>query len=45
MTRCGVVEVDGVGFEDVGAAGCRRVDVFVEFSGVEWGVVIGADGV
>ena len=38
-----MVEVNGVGFEDVGAAGCRRVDVLVEFPGVEWGVVIVAD--
>ena len=44
LTRCRVAEVNGVGFEDIGAAGCSRVDVLVEFPGVEWGVVIVADG-
>ena len=39
-----MVEVNGLGFEDVGAAGCSRVDVLVEFPGVEWGVVIVAYG-
>ena len=44
LTRCRVVYVDGVGVEDVSAAGCSRVDVLVDFPGVEWGVVIVADG-
>ena len=44
LTRRGVVEVDRVSVEDVVAAGCRGVDVLVEFSGVEGGVVGVADG-
>ncbi len=44
LTRCRVVEVNGVGVEDVGAAGCSGVDDFVDFPGVESGVVIVADG-
>ena len=39
-----MVEVDGVCVEDVGAAGCSGVYVFVELPGVEWGVVVVADG-
>ena len=39
-----MVYVDGVGVEDVSAAGCSRVDVLVDFPGVEWGVVVVADG-
>ncbi len=39
-----VVEVDGVGLEDIGAVGCRGVDVFVGFAGVERCVVVIADG-
>ncbi len=39
-----MVDVDGVGVEDVSAAGCSRVDVLVDFPGVEWSVVVVADG-
>ena len=39
-----MVEVDGVGFEDVDAISCRGVDVFVDFAGVERCVVVIADG-
>jgi hypothetical protein len=39
-----MVEVDGVGLEDVAAVGCRGVDVFVDFAGVERCVVVIADG-
>ena len=39
-----VVEVDGFGLEDVGAVGCRGVDVLVDFACVEWCVVVIADG-
>jgi hypothetical protein len=44
LARCRVVEVNGVGVEDACAAGCGGVDVLVEFSCVEWGVVIVSDG-
>ena len=39
-----MVEVDGVGLEDVAAVGCRGVDVSVDFAGVERCVVVIADG-
>ena len=44
LTRRGMVEVDGVSVEDVVAVGCRGVDVLAEFSDVEGGVVVVADG-
>ena len=40
----GVVEVDGVSVEDVGAVGCCGIDVLVVFAGVERGIVVVADG-
>ncbi len=39
-----MVEVDGVGLEDVGSAGCSWVNVLVGLPGVEWCVVVFADG-
>ena len=39
-----MVEVYGFGFEDVVPVGCRGVDVFVEFAGVERSVIEIADG-
>ncbi len=39
-----MVEVDGVGIKYVVAICCRGVDVLVEFTGVEGGVVVTADG-
>ncbi len=39
-----MIEVDGVSVENFVAIGCRRVDVFVDFAGVEWGVMVVADG-
>ena len=39
-----MVDVDGVGVKDACAAGCSGVDVLVDFPGVEWGVVVVADG-
>ena len=39
-----MVEVDGVGFEDVATVGCRGLDVLVDLTGVEWRVVVIADG-
>ena len=39
-----MVEVDGVGVEDVVAICCQGVDVLVEFAGIEGGVVVAADG-
>ncbi len=44
MARCGVVEVDRVRLQDVGAVGRGRVDFFVDLSGVERCVVVVADG-
>jgi hypothetical protein len=38
-----MVDVDGVGLENVVAVGCRGVDVFVDFSGVERCVVVTPD--
>ncbi len=39
-----MVEVDGVSLEDVEAAGRSRVDILVDFPGVEWCGVVIADG-
>ena len=39
-----MVEVDGVGFENIAAIGCRGVDVFVDLAGVKRCVVVIADG-
>ena len=39
-----MVEVNGVGLKNVGAAGRSRVDVLVDLPGVEWCVVVVADG-
>jgi hypothetical protein len=39
-----MVEVNGVGFEDVATVGCRGEDVLFEFTGVERCVVVIADG-
>ena len=44
MTRRRVVEVDRVDVEVVVAVGCSRVDVLVDFVGIEWGVVVIAGG-
>ncbi len=38
-----MVEVDGVGVKNVVAVGCHGVDVFVDFTGVEGGVMVVAD--
>ena len=40
----GMVLVYGVGLEDVVAVGCRGVDIFVEFAGVDRSVMEIADG-
>ena len=40
----GAVEVDGVSVETVDADGYRGVEIFVDFAGVEWGVVVIAHG-
>ncbi len=40
----GMVEVYGFHLEDVAAVGCRGLDVFVEFAGVERSVMEIADG-
>ena len=39
-----MVEVNGISLEDVGAVGCCRIDVLVDFAGVEWCVVVVAYG-
>ena len=39
-----MVEVNGVGLENVGAAGRSRVNVLVDLPGVEWCVVVFTDG-
>jgi hypothetical protein len=39
-----VVEVDGVKVKNVVAIGCRGVEVFVDFAGVERGAMVVADG-
>ena len=39
-----MVKVDGVSLEDVVAIHCSRVNILVESTGVERGVVIVADG-
>ena len=39
-----MVEVDEVSVENVAAVGCSGVDVYVNFAGVEWGVVVITDG-
>jgi hypothetical protein len=39
-----VVDVDGVGLQNVVAIGCRGVDVFVDLAGVKRRVVVIADG-
>ena len=39
-----MVEAYGVGLENVVAVGCRGVDIFVDFAGVERCVVVIADG-
>ena len=39
-----MVEVDGVGLEDVVAVCCRGIYILVEFAGVERGVVKVVDG-
>ena len=39
-----MVEVYGVGLENVVAVGCCGVEVFVDFSGVERCVMVIADG-
>ncbi len=39
-----MVELNGVSFEDVDAVGCGRVDVLVDLTGVEWCVVVVANG-
>jgi hypothetical protein len=39
-----VVEVDGVGVKNVVAIGCRGINVFVDFAGVERGVMVVTDG-
>ncbi len=40
----GLVEVDWIGLENVDAVGCGGVDVLVDLSGIEWRVVVVADG-
>ncbi len=37
-------EVDGVGIKNIVSVGCRGVDVFSDFTGVEGGVMVVADG-
>ena len=44
MARRGVVEVDRVSIQDVGAVGRSRVNILVDLSGVERCVMIVADG-
>ena len=44
LTGRWIVEVYGVGLEDVVAVGCRGVDLFVDFTGVERSVVVISDG-
>jgi hypothetical protein len=39
-----MVEVDGVGLQNVAAIGCSGVDVFVDLAGVKRCVVVVADG-
>ncbi len=44
MARCGVVEVNRVRIQDVGAVGRSRVNFLVNLSGVERCVMVVADG-
>jgi hypothetical protein len=44
LTGRGKVEVYGVSLENVVAVGCRGVDIFVEFAGVERSVMVIANG-
>ena len=39
-----MAEVYGVGLKNVVAVGCRRVDIFLEFAGVERSVMVIANG-
>ena len=39
-----MVEVDGVGLNDVGAVCCSGVDVLVDLAGIQRCVVVVADG-
>ena len=39
-----MVEVDRISLQDVDAVGCGRVDVLIDLSGIEWRVVVVADG-
>ncbi len=44
QTGRGMVEVDRVCFEDIGAVGCGGVYVLVNLAGIEWRVMVVADG-
>ena len=39
-----MVEVDRVGLKYVGAVGCGGIDVLVDLAGIEWCVMVVANG-